>query len=56
MQTSVPGVHAKGDVTEPPAFTHSSYDDYRTCTPTSSGTKRGARPTAQPAAPRPFCS
>jgi pyruvate/2-oxoglutarate dehydrogenase complex dihydrolipoamide dehydrogenase (E3) component len=29
LQTSVPGVFAMGDVTGPPAFTHSSYDDYR---------------------------
>jgi pyruvate/2-oxoglutarate dehydrogenase complex dihydrolipoamide dehydrogenase (E3) component len=29
LQTSVPGVYAMGDVTGPPAFTHSSYDDYR---------------------------
>jgi pyruvate/2-oxoglutarate dehydrogenase complex dihydrolipoamide dehydrogenase (E3) component len=29
LQTSVPGVYAMGDVTGAPAFTHSSYDDYR---------------------------
>jgi pyruvate/2-oxoglutarate dehydrogenase complex dihydrolipoamide dehydrogenase (E3) component len=29
LQTSVPGVYAMGDVTGSPAFTHSSYDDYR---------------------------
>jgi pyruvate/2-oxoglutarate dehydrogenase complex dihydrolipoamide dehydrogenase (E3) component len=29
LQTSVPGVFAMGDVTGSPAFTHSSYDDYR---------------------------
>lgn len=29
LQTSVPGVYAMGDITGPPAFTHSSYDDYR---------------------------
>jgi pyruvate/2-oxoglutarate dehydrogenase complex dihydrolipoamide dehydrogenase (E3) component len=29
LQTSVPGVYAMGDVTGGPAFTHSSYDDYR---------------------------
>jgi pyruvate/2-oxoglutarate dehydrogenase complex dihydrolipoamide dehydrogenase (E3) component len=29
LQTSVPGIYAMGDVTGPPAFTHSSYDDYR---------------------------
>jgi pyruvate/2-oxoglutarate dehydrogenase complex dihydrolipoamide dehydrogenase (E3) component len=29
LQTSAPGVYAMGDVTGPPAFTHSSYDDYR---------------------------
>jgi pyruvate/2-oxoglutarate dehydrogenase complex dihydrolipoamide dehydrogenase (E3) component len=29
LQTSVPGVYAVGDVTGGPAFTHSSYDDYR---------------------------
>jgi pyruvate/2-oxoglutarate dehydrogenase complex dihydrolipoamide dehydrogenase (E3) component len=29
LETSVPGVYAMGDVTGPPAFTHSSYDDYR---------------------------
>lgn len=29
LQTSVPGVYAMGDVTGPPSFTHSSYDDYR---------------------------
>ncbi|HEY2503270.1 MAG TPA: mercuric reductase [Mycobacterium sp.] len=29
LQTSVPGVFAMGDVTGGPAFTHSSYDDYR---------------------------
>jgi pyruvate/2-oxoglutarate dehydrogenase complex dihydrolipoamide dehydrogenase (E3) component len=29
LQTSVPGVYAMGDVTGPPAFTHSSFDDYR---------------------------
>jgi pyruvate/2-oxoglutarate dehydrogenase complex dihydrolipoamide dehydrogenase (E3) component len=29
LQTSVPGVYAMGDVTAGPAFTHSSYDDYR---------------------------
>jgi pyruvate/2-oxoglutarate dehydrogenase complex dihydrolipoamide dehydrogenase (E3) component len=29
LQTSVPGVSAMGDVTGSPAFTHSSYDDYR---------------------------
>ena len=29
LQTSIPGVSAMGDVTGSPAFTHSSYDDYR---------------------------
>jgi pyruvate/2-oxoglutarate dehydrogenase complex dihydrolipoamide dehydrogenase (E3) component len=29
LQTSAPGVYAMGDVNGPPAFTHSSYDDYR---------------------------
>ena len=29
LQTSVPGVYAMGDVKGGPAFTHSSYDDYR---------------------------
>ena len=29
LQTSAPGVYAMGDVTGPPAFTHSSFDDYR---------------------------
>ena len=29
LETSAPGVYAMGDVTGPPAFTHSSYDDYR---------------------------
>jgi pyruvate/2-oxoglutarate dehydrogenase complex dihydrolipoamide dehydrogenase (E3) component len=29
LQTSVPGVYAMVDVTGGPAFTHSSYDDYR---------------------------
>jgi pyruvate/2-oxoglutarate dehydrogenase complex dihydrolipoamide dehydrogenase (E3) component len=29
LQTSVPGVFAMGDVIGSPAFTHSSYDDYR---------------------------
>ncbi|MBU3062318.1 mercuric reductase [Nocardia sp. NEAU-G5] len=29
LQTSAPGIYAMGDVTGPPAFTHSSYDDYR---------------------------
>jgi pyruvate/2-oxoglutarate dehydrogenase complex dihydrolipoamide dehydrogenase (E3) component len=29
LETSTPGVYAMGDVTGPPAFTHSSYDDYR---------------------------
>src|SRR6202012_4789176 len=29
LQTSAPGVYAMGDVTGSPAFTHSSYDDYR---------------------------
>jgi pyruvate/2-oxoglutarate dehydrogenase complex dihydrolipoamide dehydrogenase (E3) component len=29
LQTSVPGVYAMGDITGPPAFTHSSYDDSR---------------------------
>ncbi|WP_040829843.1 mercuric reductase [Nocardia jiangxiensis] len=29
LETSVPGVYAMGDVTPGPAFTHSSYDDYR---------------------------
>jgi pyruvate/2-oxoglutarate dehydrogenase complex dihydrolipoamide dehydrogenase (E3) component len=29
LETSVPGVYAMGDVTGPPAFTHSSFDDYR---------------------------
>ncbi|AGB23915.1 pyruvate/2-oxoglutarate dehydrogenase complex, dihydrolipoamide dehydrogenase component [Mycobacterium sp. JS623] len=29
LETSVPGVYAMGDVTGAPAFTHSSYDDYR---------------------------
>jgi pyruvate/2-oxoglutarate dehydrogenase complex dihydrolipoamide dehydrogenase (E3) component len=29
LETSVPGVYAMGDITGPPAFTHSSYDDYR---------------------------
>jgi pyruvate/2-oxoglutarate dehydrogenase complex dihydrolipoamide dehydrogenase (E3) component len=29
LATSVPGVYAMGDVTGAPAFTHSSYDDYR---------------------------
>jgi pyruvate/2-oxoglutarate dehydrogenase complex dihydrolipoamide dehydrogenase (E3) component len=29
LETSVPGVYAMGDVTGGPAFTHSSYDDYR---------------------------
>jgi pyruvate/2-oxoglutarate dehydrogenase complex dihydrolipoamide dehydrogenase (E3) component len=29
LETTVPGVYAMGDVTGPPAFTHSSYDDYR---------------------------
>jgi len=29
LQTSVPGIYAMGDVTGSPAFTHSSYDDYR---------------------------
>jgi pyruvate/2-oxoglutarate dehydrogenase complex dihydrolipoamide dehydrogenase (E3) component len=29
LETSVPGVYAMGDVTAGPAFTHSSYDDYR---------------------------
>ncbi|MEV6302920.1 mercuric reductase [Actinoplanes sp. NPDC051861] len=30
LQTSVPGVYAMGDVRGGPAFTHTSYDDYRT--------------------------
>src|ERR1700739_551698 len=29
LETNVPGVYAMGDVTAGPAFTHSSYDDYR---------------------------
>src|SRR5258705_10506847 len=29
LETSVPGFFGMGDVTGPPAFTHSSYDDYR---------------------------
>ncbi|MFE3229547.1 mercuric reductase [Nocardia sp. NPDC059228] len=29
LSTTVPGVYAMGDVTPGPAFTHSSYDDYR---------------------------
>ncbi|MGY4648683.1 pyruvate/2-oxoglutarate dehydrogenase complex dihydrolipoamide dehydrogenase (E3) component [Mycobacterium sp. URHB0021] len=29
LQTSVPGIYAMGDVKGGPAFTHSSYDDYR---------------------------
>ncbi|MFG1932225.1 mercuric reductase [Mycobacterium sp. NPDC048908] len=29
LETSVPGVYAMGDVAGGPAFTHSSYDDYR---------------------------
>lgn len=29
LETGVPGVYAMGDVTGSPAFTHSSYDDYR---------------------------
>jgi len=29
LETSVPGVYAMGDVKGGPAFTHSSYDDYR---------------------------
>jgi pyruvate/2-oxoglutarate dehydrogenase complex dihydrolipoamide dehydrogenase (E3) component len=29
LETSVPGVYAMGDVNGAPAFTHSSYDDYR---------------------------
>jgi pyruvate/2-oxoglutarate dehydrogenase complex dihydrolipoamide dehydrogenase (E3) component len=29
LETRVPGVYAMGDVTGGPAFTHSSYDDYR---------------------------
>ena len=29
LETSVPGIYAMGDVTGSPAFTHSSYDDYR---------------------------
>jgi pyruvate/2-oxoglutarate dehydrogenase complex dihydrolipoamide dehydrogenase (E3) component len=29
LETSVPGVYAMGDITAGPAFTHSSYDDYR---------------------------
>ncbi|MFE9812795.1 mercuric reductase [Streptomyces sp. NPDC005227] len=29
LETSVPGVHAMGDVKGGPAFTHLSYDDYR---------------------------
>ncbi|MET8428429.1 mercuric reductase [Nocardia sp. NPDC004860] len=29
LNTTVPGVYAMGDVTPGPAFTHSSYDDYR---------------------------
>jgi pyruvate/2-oxoglutarate dehydrogenase complex dihydrolipoamide dehydrogenase (E3) component len=29
LESNVPGVYAMGDVTGPPAFTHSSYDDYR---------------------------
>jgi pyruvate/2-oxoglutarate dehydrogenase complex dihydrolipoamide dehydrogenase (E3) component len=29
LETTVPGVYAMGDVTGDPAFTHSSYDDYR---------------------------
>jgi pyruvate/2-oxoglutarate dehydrogenase complex dihydrolipoamide dehydrogenase (E3) component len=29
LQSSAPGVYAMGDVNGPPAFTHSSYDDYR---------------------------
>jgi pyruvate/2-oxoglutarate dehydrogenase complex dihydrolipoamide dehydrogenase (E3) component len=29
LETSVPGVYAVGDVTGGPAFTHTSYDDYR---------------------------
>ena len=29
LETSVPGIYAMGDVTGGPAFTHSSYDDYR---------------------------
>ncbi|GAB2654652.1 mercuric reductase [Prescottella soli] len=32
LQTSVAGVYAMGDVTGGPAFTHSSYDDYRILT------------------------
>jgi pyruvate/2-oxoglutarate dehydrogenase complex dihydrolipoamide dehydrogenase (E3) component len=39
LETSVPGVYAMGDVTGGPAFTHSSYDDYASCAPTSSGTR-----------------
>jgi pyruvate/2-oxoglutarate dehydrogenase complex dihydrolipoamide dehydrogenase (E3) component len=29
LQTTVPGVYAMGDITGGPAFTHSSFDDYR---------------------------
>jgi pyruvate/2-oxoglutarate dehydrogenase complex dihydrolipoamide dehydrogenase (E3) component len=29
LETSVPGIHAMGDVKGGPAFTHLSYDDYR---------------------------
>jgi pyruvate/2-oxoglutarate dehydrogenase complex dihydrolipoamide dehydrogenase (E3) component len=29
LETSAPGVYAMGDITGGPAFTHSSYDDYR---------------------------
>jgi pyruvate/2-oxoglutarate dehydrogenase complex dihydrolipoamide dehydrogenase (E3) component len=29
LEASVPGVHAVGDITGEPAFTHISYDDYR---------------------------
>ncbi|MDT5082709.1 MAG: hypothetical protein QOJ80_7346 [Mycobacterium sp.] len=29
LETSLPGFYAMGDVTGGPAFTHSSYDDYR---------------------------
>ncbi|MEE4546138.1 mercuric reductase [Streptomyces sp. V4-01] len=29
LETGVPGVYAMGDITGGPAFTHSSYDDYR---------------------------
>jgi pyruvate/2-oxoglutarate dehydrogenase complex dihydrolipoamide dehydrogenase (E3) component len=29
LETSVPGIYAMGDVKAGPAFTHSSYDDYR---------------------------